>query len=75
MATLNPADEWPACQHAQPPCATKQRADELETVLTIQQAITSRLDLSDVLQLIADRRNASPPLSLACSMCSKAMIC
>jgi signal transduction histidine kinase len=56
---------WPLCQYNQS-CSTKQYADELETLLTIQQAITSRLDVSDVLQLIADgaRRLTSTQLSL-----------
>jgi two-component system nitrate/nitrite sensor histidine kinase NarX len=35
-------------------CLTLQHANEIETLLNIQQAITSHLDLSDVLQLIAD---------------------
>lgn len=44
----------PYCHYANVPCSTKRYTDELETLLTIQQAITSRLDLSDVLQLIAE---------------------
>jgi signal transduction histidine kinase len=44
---------WPSCQCADISCSTKQYADELETLLTIQQAITSHLSLDDVLQLIA----------------------
>jgi signal transduction histidine kinase len=59
--------DWPTCQYSpQVPCPTKQHADELETLLTIQQAITSHLDLNDVLQLIADaaQRLTSAQLSL-----------
>ena len=33
---------------------TERRADEIQTLLSVQQAITSRLDLDTVLQLIAD---------------------
>lgn len=35
-------------------CLTQQHADEIEILLNIQQAITSHLDLNDVLQMIAD---------------------
>jgi two-component system nitrate/nitrite sensor histidine kinase NarX len=57
---------WSPYQCSQIACSTKQHADELETLLTIQQAVTSQLDLSDVLQLIADeaRRLTSAQLSL-----------
>jgi signal transduction histidine kinase len=60
------SENWPSCQFSQLTCSTKQHVDELETLLTIQQAITSRLDLSDVLQLIAEeaRRLTSAQLSL-----------
>ncbi len=56
----------PFCLYANIPCSTKQYADELETLLLIQQAITSRLELSDVLQLIAEaaQRLTSAQLSL-----------
>lgn len=47
-------EKLPYCQTAPVPCSVKQHANELETLLTIQQAITSHLDLDDVLQLIAD---------------------
>lgn len=61
-----PSIRWPTCYYTQIPCSTKQHADELETILTIQQAITSRLDLSDVLRLIAEeaQRLTSAQLSL-----------
>jgi two-component system nitrate/nitrite sensor histidine kinase NarX len=36
-------------------CSTQKRANEIETLLDIQQAITSHLDLSDVLQMIAEQ--------------------
>jgi signal transduction histidine kinase len=57
---------WSPYQCSQIACSTKQHADELETLLTIQQAVTSQLDLSDVLQLIANeaRRLTSAQLSL-----------
>lgn len=47
------------------PCSIQKYVNELETLLTIQQAITSHLDLSDVLQMIADeaRRLTSARLS------------
>lgn len=47
------------------PCALQKHVNELETLLGIQQAITSHLDLNNVLQLIADeaRRLASARLS------------
>ena len=56
----------PYCQTAPVPCSVKQHANELETLLTIQQAITSHLDLDDVLQLIADeaQRLTSAQVSL-----------
>lgn len=46
-------------------CSTQKHASEIETLLSIQQAITSHLDLSDVLQMIADeaRRLTSAKLS------------
>lgn len=46
-------------------CSTQKHANEIETLLSIQQAITSRLNLSDVLQMIADeaRRLTSAKLS------------
>lgn len=58
--------DWSPNQCTQIACLTKQHADELETLLTIQQAITSQLGLSDVLQLIAEeaRRLTSAQLSL-----------
>jgi signal transduction histidine kinase len=61
-----PTGNWSPVQCSQIVCSTKQYADELETLLTIQQAITSQLDLSDVLQLIAEetRRLTSAQLSL-----------
>ncbi len=45
---------------------TRKHLDELETLLTVQQAITSRLDPADVLQLIADeaRRLTATHLSM-----------
>jgi len=66
MGSTTPTVNLPFCQYAQISCSTKQHADELETLLTIQQAITSRLDLSDVLQLIAEeaQRLTSAQLSL-----------
>lgn len=66
IETKIPLASLPFCQYTQVPCSTKQHADELETLLTIQQAITSRLDLSDVLQLIAGaaQRLTSAQLSL-----------
>ncbi|MEN6410313.1 MAG: GAF domain-containing sensor histidine kinase [Anaerolineaceae bacterium] len=53
------------CQSNPTFCSIKQQANELETLLAIQQAITSRLDLSDVLQMIADeaRRLTSAKVS------------
>ncbi|GAP13638.1 histidine kinase [Longilinea arvoryzae] len=46
-------------------CSTQKHAIEIETLLSIQQAITSHLDLSGVLQMIADeaRRLTSAKLS------------
>lgn len=46
-------------------CSTQKHASEIETLLSIQQAITSHLDLSDVLQMIADeaRKLTSAKLS------------
>jgi signal transduction histidine kinase/putative methionine-R-sulfoxide reductase with GAF domain len=58
--------DWPTCHFTGFPCTTQQRADELETILNIQQAITSHLDLSDVLKLIVEQvqRLTSAQLSL-----------
>lgn len=66
IETQTPPVNVPFCQYANIPCSTKRYTDELETLLTIQQAITSRLDLSDVLQLIAEeaQRLTSAQLSL-----------
>ncbi len=66
LETITPSVDWPSCHYTNTPCSTKQHADELVTLLTIQQAITSQLDLSDVLQLIADaaQRLTSAQLSL-----------
>jgi signal transduction histidine kinase len=36
-------------------CSTQKHVNEIETLLKIQQAITSHLDLSDVLQMIAEQ--------------------
>ena len=46
-------------------CLTQQHANEIETLLSIQQAITSNLNLEDVLQMIADeaRRLTSAKIS------------
>lgn len=46
-------------------CSAQKHASEIETLLSIQQAITSHLDLSGVLQMIADeaRRLTSAKLS------------
>jgi signal transduction histidine kinase len=66
METIALPVEQFACQYPHFPCSTRQHVDELETLLTIQQAITSRLDLTDVLQLIAEaaQRLTSAQLSL-----------
>lgn len=66
MEIIAPLSNQPLCQYTHISCSTKQHADELETLLNIQQAITSRLDLSDVLQLIAEeaQRLTSAQLSL-----------
>jgi len=63
---FTPPVNWPVCHYTDFPCTTKQHADELETILNIQQAITSRLDLSDVLKLIVEevQRLTSAQLSL-----------
>jgi len=50
MELVAPPLNWPYCQYDHASCSTKQHADELEILLAIQQAITSRLDLSAVLQ-------------------------
>jgi signal transduction histidine kinase len=65
MEFAAPSVNWPFLQCSQVNCSTKKYVDELETLLTIQQAITSRLDLSDVLQLIAEgaRRLTSAQMS------------
>lgn len=48
-----PADQpFPLCDN--PSCLTRKHASEIETLLSIQQAITSQLNLAEVLQLIAD---------------------
>ena len=46
-------------------CLTQQHANEIETLLSIQQAITSQLNLGEVLQMIADeaRRLTSAKIS------------
>jgi signal transduction histidine kinase/putative methionine-R-sulfoxide reductase with GAF domain len=46
-------------------CFTQRHANEIETLLSIQQAITSQLNLNDVLQMIADeaRRLTSAKIS------------
>ena len=54
MQPVGPSLNCPFWQDSHVLCPTKRYNDELETLLTIQQAITSRLDLSDVLQLIAE---------------------
>ncbi|MEA4907502.1 MAG: GAF domain-containing protein [Anaerolineaceae bacterium] len=66
METVRVPENAPICHYTHISCSTKQYADELETLLTIQQAITSRLDLSDVLTLIAEaaQRLTSAQLSL-----------
>jgi signal transduction histidine kinase len=43
-----------AIENAQLYAETSRRVDEIETLFAVQQAITSRLDLATVLQLIAD---------------------
>ncbi len=55
-----------AIENARLYSATKQHADELETLFAVQQAITSRLEPDAVLQLIADeaRRLTDSRLSL-----------
>ncbi len=55
-----------AIENARLYSATKQHADELETLFAVQQAITSRLEPDAVLQLIADeaRRLTNTRLSL-----------
>ncbi len=66
MDKVIPLPDRPYCQYTQFPCSTRQYADELETLLSIQQAITSRLNLNDVLKMIAEEthRLTSARLSL-----------
>ena len=66
MGSITPALNPTVCQYTHLSCTNKQHVDELETLLNIQQAITSRLDLSDVLRLIAEeaQRLTSAQLSL-----------
>lgn len=54
-----------ACRAPAGECLLKKHVDELETLLTIQQAITSRLDLSEVLQLIADGAQRLSPSNIS----------